>query len=147
MWAGLCVWAAAALAGAAGLGAFRRRGIAGPERLAGDDDPAGSLMALLGGGIVALFVGTWLAQAAVQALLRATRWAVPDDVSKLVVGGLGEAAFVAVVLVLVRGRRDEGDGLRLLGLNPRRIPTALAGGTAALFIVFPLVQLAGLAVG
>ena len=146
VWAGLCVWAAAALAGAAGLGAFRRRGIVGPERLAGDDDPAGSLVAVLGGGIVALFVGTWLANAAVHGLLRATRWGVPDDVTQLLVGGLGEAVFVAVVLLLVRNRRDEGDGLRLLGVNLRRLPTALAGGTAALFIVFPLVQLAGLAV-
>ncbi len=141
----LGAWAAVGLLAAAGLGAFRRRGIAGPERLAADDS-AWELLATLGGGVVALVLGLWVATAAVHLGRRADPAHPPGDLVQLAIGGFGEAAAVATVLALVRRRRPRGDGLRLMGLNPARLPTAVAGGTAALFVLFPLIQLAGLAV-
>ena len=144
--AALAGWAAVGLVAAGGLGAFRRRGIAGPERLR-PWDSAWTLLGIIGGGLAAWIVGSMLAVAVVTTGLRVAHAHPSTDVTNLVVGGLGEAVAVAVMLALVRGFWSSSrSGLQLIGLSPRGIPNALAGGTAALFVLFPLVQLTGVAV-
>ncbi len=138
----IVAWAAVGLVAASGLGAFRRRGIVGPERLAPDESAWGPL-AVLAGGFLALIVGTVVANGLVMAGLRLAHRRAAADVLQLVVGGAGEAVAVAVVLALVGEYGVGRTGLRRLGLTRRGVPTALAGGTAALFVLYPLIELAG----
>jgi membrane protease YdiL (CAAX protease family) len=139
-------WAVVGLTAAWGLGAFRRRGIVGPERL-GADDSAWTLLGLLCAGLFSLIVGTALVNTGVGLGLRLAHAHPDDDVRQLMVAAGGEALAVAVVLVLARETvAPNRTGLARLGLGLWRVPVALAGGATALFILFPLIQLAGEAV-
>jgi membrane protease YdiL (CAAX protease family) len=142
----LVIWAVVALVVARRSGVFRRGGIAGPERLPAADSNW-TLVGFLGMAIVAMVVGSFAAGALVDWVLRPLHVNPSPDVATLLVGGLGEAIAVAIVLALVWALWTANRaGLRLIGLAPGGIPAALAGGTAALFVLFPLIQLAGMAV-
>ena len=142
----MVAWAVVGLAAAGALGAFRRRGIVGPERL-GATDSAWTLLGLLCGGFFALIIATALASGLLTTALRLTHAHLGDDVRMLAVECGGEALAVAVVLVLARETvAPHRTGLARLGLAPWRVPVALGGGATALFILFPLIQLSGEAV-
>ncbi len=144
--AALVGWAVIGLVAARGLGAFRKPGISGPERLA-PWDSAWPLLAIAGGAIIALVAGTLVANFGVATLIGIAGAHPSQDVRTLAIGALAEAiAIVAVVAMVREFWPDRHQGLRLIGLRPRGIPNALAGGTAALFILYPLIGLTGSAV-
>jgi len=139
-------WAVLGLVSAWRLGAFRRRGIVGPERL-GPDDSAWTLLGLVCAGLFSLIVCTTLANTVVGWGVRLAHAHLAEDLRQLVVAAAGESLAVAVVLVLARETvAPNRAGLARLGLGLWRVPTALAGGATALFILFPLIQLSGEAV-
>jgi membrane protease YdiL (CAAX protease family) len=138
------LWIMAALAAARALGAFRRRGIVGPERM-GEDESAWTLAGILCGGVVALILGGILI-ANLMTARHEGRPRPPTEWVQLVAGAGGDVVGFAVLVVLLRRRRPDDTGLRPLGLVPRLIPTAVAGGTAALFILFPMVLVASVVV-
>ena len=134
----LVPWAVLSLAAAWGLGAFNRRGIAGPERLTADES-AWPLLGVFGSGLVTVVVASTIA-------FGLTAKIAGPDVRLLIAGGTGHLAAAALMLFLLAAARPAWAGLDRLGLSPRRLPAAVAGGTATLFVVFPLVLLAASAV-
>ena len=134
-------WAVVAVAAARALGAFRRHGIVGPERLAGDESAWG-LLAVLGGGLIAAVVGGTAVAAGLASVRRHHHGGPSPDLTLLIVGSATHLTAAAVMLVLLRERRPNHAGLHPIGLAVRGIPVAVAGGTAALFVIFPLVVLA-----
>ena len=142
-WVDLLVlaWAVLGLAAAWGLGAFGRRGIEGPERLAVDES-AWPLLGILGVGFLATIPTAIVAGVVLGSAGRlGARWASPN-LTQLAAAAASDLVAAAVVVTLLWQRRPDGAGLRLAGLDPRRLGNAVAGGTAALFVLFPLVVLA-----
>ena len=136
------VWAVLGLAAAAALGAFRRAGIVGPERMAGDES-AWPLLGILLGAFGTLILGQMAGGWVLATVARQLHEPPSPDVYRLVAGGIGESAALIVMLLLLADRRPRLGGLAAAGLSPRRLPVAVGGGTAALFILMPLVVLAG----
>ena len=103
------------------------------------------LLGILGGAVLALVGGSTLATTGLSALGR-RHVHLSSDLATLVVGAAGDLAALGVVVLLLRELRPRHAGLRPIGLAAGGIPVAVAGGAAALFVVFPLVLLASRAV-
>lgn len=130
-------WAAVGLAMAWVLGAFGRRSIVGPERMAHDESAWGLLVAAGAGVVAAIEAGPLVA-----GLLRGR---LPADLLLLVtLAGADGAGFLTLYAVarVVRGPV----AVRRLGLGVRHVPFGVGGGLLTMVILFPLVAVTGMAI-
>jgi membrane protease YdiL (CAAX protease family) len=127
----ICIgWAIAGMIVAAVLGAFRRRSIVGPQRLAQDESAWDLLVVLL----LAYATGI-LADGALIKIIHPT----PGAKMLFLQAAADLITFVTGILLLMRMRSD---ALSWIGLSPRRITEGIAIGTATLFVVYPIILLA-----
>jgi membrane protease YdiL (CAAX protease family) len=133
MWFNVFVvgWVLVALFFAKLLGAFRRRSIVGPPRMA-EGESAWFLVFIL-------LTGVFISATITNALGRFV--SAPAELKQLTQSGILEAlAFCFVVGAAVFFRPS---GLALLGLRPIQIPRGVALGATTIFILFPLVLVVG----
>jgi membrane protease YdiL (CAAX protease family) len=122
-------WTAAGLLVASLLGAFRRKSIVGPERLA----PAESAWDLLVIFIFVYFGGMLAAGMVIKAL-----HLVPGARMILVEAGADLMMFILGVFLL---RRLGAGAIKLLGLGPRQITAGVVTGATTMFVLYPIIQL------
>jgi membrane protease YdiL (CAAX protease family) len=122
-------WALVGILAGIFFGVFRRNSIVGPERLAPTESAWDLLIVFF-----IVYYGGLLATVGISNLMHLH----PGARMLLLYSGNGLASFVAVILLL---RRIRPGSVRLLGLDPARLPGGLVTGSATVFIMYPLIQL------
>jgi membrane protease YdiL (CAAX protease family) len=123
------LWAAIGIALAWALGVLRRGSVSGPDRLL-VPRAAWDLLLVLCGAFFVANAGTLL----VLHLMHS-----PAEAAVLSAGLLGNSASLVVLLVAVRQWKKFG--VARLGLDASRAGAGIITGAAAIFILFPLIQL------
>jgi len=132
----ICVgWAVAGILAAVYFGAFKRKSIVGPERLAPTESAWDLLIVFF-----LVYCGGMLAGSIVMGL----KQRLSEPQMAMLSAGIDLVSFFAVILLL---RRIRPGAVRLLGLDPARITNGLAAGVTTVFALYPLIQLTGDGVG
>ncbi len=127
-------WSVVGIAVAIILGAFKRRSVLGPQRLAAGAS-AWDLM-------LVLFAAFFAENAC--ALVASHFVRLGPGLHDLVVGSI--AKIGSSVVILAGAMRLHTRGFQKIGLAPRRLAVGIATGIAALFILFPVIELSSEAV-
>jgi membrane protease YdiL (CAAX protease family) len=122
-------WAIAGILVAGMLGAFRRKSIVGPERLAPTESAWDLLMVFF-----VVYFGSALAGGMVIRFLHLQ----PGSKMLLVEAGIDLLSFTAAIVLL---RQIRVGAVRLLGLDTSRITGGVATGAATVFVLYPIIQL------
>src|SRR5208337_2813605 len=133
------VAATASIAVAIALGVFNPKRILGPRRLSPGESPA-VLLRAIGFALAAWAISLLLIGAVHQSLMKqqnhpaTTRLSDPETV--IYSGVMELAVFAAMLAATVSIRLD---GIRRVGISPRRIPSGIVAGAFGIALVLPLI--------